>query len=188
MLLYHGSPYLFAHFSLSAAGEGTGIKFGYGVYLTESEASAAHYSQPRHTELQPRHYLYTVEVPELTASNHLLSAKAVPHDIVALVEQRLGVTAPSEAKAAGKEFRKWVGCMLTGSRKASFEEERRSAEFLDSIGVIYNVWPTAQTKPDGHRNVAVFNAANVRIVKIEEITIEQKQKRWVLLERKEISL
>ena len=50
--LYHGSPFLFDHFDLSGAGEGTGIKFGFGVYLTESEASAVHYSQPRKHSLQ----------------------------------------------------------------------------------------------------------------------------------------
>ena len=37
---YHGSPELFKKFDLSKAGDGTGIKFGFGVYLTESEASA----------------------------------------------------------------------------------------------------------------------------------------------------
>lgn len=34
MKLYHGSPFLFDSFSLNDAGEGTGLKFGYGVYLT----------------------------------------------------------------------------------------------------------------------------------------------------------
>lgn len=47
MKLYHGSPELFKKFDLSCAGEGTGIKFGFGVYLTESEKSAVHYSNPR---------------------------------------------------------------------------------------------------------------------------------------------
>ena len=78
MILYHGSPNLFNQFELTGAGEGTGIKFGYGVYLTESEASAVHYSQPRNMPLQLRHYLYTVEIPELTETNHLVSAKPVP--------------------------------------------------------------------------------------------------------------
>ena len=77
MKLYHGSPFLFDRFSLNDAGEGTGLKFGYGVYLTESEASAVHYSQPREMELMPKHYLYTVEIPDLTPGNHLVSAKPV---------------------------------------------------------------------------------------------------------------
>ena len=66
MILYHGSPFLFEKFDLSSAGEGTGIKFGFGVYLTEAEKSAVHYSQPRNLELMPKHFLYTVEIPDLT--------------------------------------------------------------------------------------------------------------------------
>lgn len=188
MKLYHGSPNLFNQFELTGAGEGTGIKFGYGVYLTESEASAVHYSQPRNMPLQLRHYLYTVEIPELTETNHLVSAKPVPDAIVALVEQKLGVSAPEKAKEAGKEFRKWIGCTLTGAKKSGFEEEKRAAELLNCLGVMYNVWPTAQTKPDGPKNIAVFNAANVHIVKVEEISIELQQKKWVLIDRKEIRL
>ena len=184
MQLYHGSPHLFDHFELTGAGKGTGIKFGHGVYLTESEASAVHYSQPRHVELSPKHYLYTVEIPDLTDDNHLISAKPVADSIIHRVEARLGTTVPEEAKNAGKELRKWIGTMLTGAKKAGPEEEKRAAEFLDSIGVIYNVWPTAQTKPDGPKNIAVFEASHTRIVKVEEIEIEQKSKKWVLKNRK----
>ena len=184
--LFHGSPFLFDHFSLSGAGEGTGIKFGFGVYLTESEASAVHYSQPRNMDLTDKHYLYTVEIPDLTEDNHLVSAQPVAESIVAKVEEKLGKKAPAEKKSAGKEFRKWVGTTLTGAKKAEVEEERRAAEFLDSIGVIYNVWPQAQSKPDGLKNIAVFNAERVNIIKTEEIKIEQKGKKWVLKGRKEI--
>ena len=46
MKLFHGSPYLFDHFNLDDAGESSGTKFEFGVYQTESEASAVHYSQP----------------------------------------------------------------------------------------------------------------------------------------------
>ena len=179
---------MFDHFELTGAGEGTGIKFGYGVYLTEVEGSAVHYSQPRNMEVQPNHYLYTIEIPELTETNHLVSAQSVPEAIVTLVEQKLGVSAPAKVKEAGKEFRKWVGCTLTGAPKASFDEEKQAAELLDSIGVIYNVWPNAQTKPDGPKNIAVFNPTNVHIVKVEEIAIEPKCKKWVLVSRKEVTL
>ena len=184
MLLYHGSPHLFDHFELTGAGKGTGIKYGHGVYLTESEASAVHYSQPRHAELSPKHYLYTVEIPDLTDDNHLISAKPVTDSIIHRVEARLGTTVPEEAKNAGKKLRKWIGTMLTGAKKSGPEEEKRAAEFLDCIGVIYNVWPTAQTKPDGPKNIAVFEASHTRIVKVEEIEIEQKSKKWVLKNRK----
>ena len=186
MKLYHGSPFLFDSFSLCNAGEGTGIKYGCGVYLTESEASAVHYSQPREMELMPKHYLYTVEIPELTDDNHIVSAKPVEERIITKVEKLLGVKVPNAAKCAGKEFRKWIGTVLTGAKKTGREEEKRAAEFLDSIGVIYNVWPQAQTKPDGLKNIAVFNALHVNIIKCEEIEIEFKAKKWVLKNRKDI--
>ena len=186
MKLFHGSPFLFEKFDLSGAGEGTGIKFGFGVYLTEVEASAVHYSQPRNLEFMPEHYLYTVEIPVLTEDNHLTSATPVPSIIIDKVEEKLGTAAPEKVKAQGKEFRKWVGMTLTGGKKAGFAEEKAAAEFLNSIGVLYNVWPTAQTKPDGPKNIAVFDAANVRIVKREKIEIENKCKKWVLTSRTEL--
>lgn len=181
--LFHGSPFLFDKFDLSGAGEGTGIKFGFGVYLTEVEKSAVHYSQPRHMELQPEHYLYTVEIPDLTEDNHLVSGLPVSSTIVNRVEAKLGVIVPEKVKLQGKEFRKWIGMTLTGSNKACFAEEKAAAEFLNNIGVLYNVWPTAQTKPDGPKNIAVFDAANVKIVKREKIEIENKCNKWVLVSR-----
>lgn len=186
MILYHGSPFLFEQFKLGGAGEGTGIKFGFGVYLTELEASAVHYSQPRNLELMPEHYLYTVEIPELTESNHLVSALPVSPIILNKVEEKLGVSAPEKVKAKGKEFRKWIGMTITGAKRAGFAEEKAAAELLNSLGVLYNVWPTAQTKPDGPKNIAVFDAANVRIIKREKIEIEKKCKKWVLTDRKDI--
>lgn len=186
MKLYHGSPFLFDKFELSRAGEGTGIKFGFGVYLTEVEASAVHYSQPRNRELMPEHYLYTVEIPELTEDNHLASALPVSPIIIQKIEKKLGVNVPEKVKAQGKEFRKWVGMTLTGAKKNDFASEKAAAELLNSLAVLYNVWPTAQGKPDGPKNIAVFDAANVRVIKCEHIEIENKCKKWVLKRRKEI--
>lgn len=180
MILYHGSPFLFDKFDLSSAGEGTGIKFGFGVYLTEAEKSAVHYSQPRHMDLMPRHFLYTVEIPDLTQGNHITSALPVDEAIISRVEAKLGKAVPEQVKAKGLMFRKWVGCTLTGAKKPGFSEEKAAAQFLDSVGVLYSVWPTAQTKPDGPKNIAVFNVANVRIIKVEEIEIENSKGKWVL--------
>lgn len=188
MVLFHGSPILFDRFDLSKAGEGTGVKFGFGVYLTESESSAVHYSQPRKVDIVENHYLYTVEIPELTEDNHLSSALPVHESIVARVEEKLGVEAPSKIVAQGKEFRKWVGMTLTGSKKNGFAEEKAAAELLDSVGVLYNVWPQAQNKPDGLKNIAVFNADNVKIVKREHIEVELKCKKWVLVEGSKLKI
>lgn len=185
---YHGSPKLFNKFDLSKAGDGTGIKFGFGVYLTESEASAVHYSQPRNIPPVKDHYLYTVEIPELNEDNHLVSAKPVSAEIIKRAEAKLGKPIPQNKTQQGKEFRKWIGMMLTKSSTRSLQSEKAAADFLDSIGVFCNVWPQAQSKPDGLKNCAVFDANKVRIVKIEHIEVEQKCGKHVLVEgsRKEI--
>ena len=187
---YHGSPELFKKFDLSKAGDGTGIKFGFGVYLTESEASAVHYSQPRNLPPVQDHYLYTVEIPKLTEDNHLVSAKPVPETIVKRVEAKLGQAIPQEKTQVGKEFRKWIGMTLTNSEKVCLESEKAAAEFLDSIGVIFNVWPQAQGKPDGLKNYAVFDAKKVHILKVEHIEVELKRDKYVLVKgsKKEVKL
>ena len=131
-VLYHGSPNLFDHFVLTGAGESTGLKFGYGVYLTEVEASAVHYSQPRKQEFAQKHYLYTVEIPDLRDGEYLVSAKPVDEAIVSVVESKLGVKAPENIKAAGREFRKWIGITLTGSTRAGFIESNRGKWILKS--------------------------------------------------------
>ena len=187
---YHGSPELFKKFDLSKAGDGTGIKFGFGVYLTESEASAVHYSQPRNLPFVKDHYLYTVEIPELNENNHLVSAKPVSAEIIKRAEAKLGKPVPRDKTLQGKEFRKWIGMTLLGNKKVTLETEQAAAAFLDSIGVFCNVWPQAQSKPDGLKNYAVFDANKVRISKIEHIEVEQKCGKYGLVEgsKKEIKL
>jgi len=190
MKMFHGSPELFGRFDLSRAGAGTGIKYGFGVYLTESERSAVHYSNPRSLKgtKAPSHYLYTVEAPDLTSDNHLKSNPPPSAAIVARVEDKLGVAAPANVLAHGKLFRKWVGMTLTGARDNGLAEERAAAEFLNGLGILFNVWPTAQTKPDGEKNVAVFSDSNVQIVKIEKIDVELKAGKWVLTSREEVAV
>ena len=79
-----------------------------------------------------------------------------------------------------------MGMTITGGKKAGFAEEKAAAELLNSLGVLYNVWPQTQSKPDGAKNIAVFDAANVRIVKRERIEIEYKCKKWISVSRKEL--
>ena len=186
--IYHGSPEHFTKFDLSKAGDGTGIKYGFGVYLTESEASAVHYSQPRKQPLTKNHYLYTVEIPELTDDNHLVSARPVPEAIVKRAAAKLGQAIPQEKTQLGKVFRKWIGMTLTSSDKVSLESEKAAAAFLDSIGVFCNVWPQAQAKPDGLKNCAVFDANKVHILKSEHIEVELKRGKYVMVKnsRKEV--
>lgn len=189
MKLFHGSPELFERFDLSLAGAGTGIKFGFGVYLTESEESAVHYSNPRGLKdvKAPAHYLYTVEIPDLTPDNHLMSNPPPSAAIVAKVEAKLGIAAPTKVLEHGKLFRKWIGMTLTGSKVNGLEEEKAVAKLLNELGVLFNVWPQAQTKPDGLKNVAVFDENNVKILKVEKIDVERsKQGKWVLVSREEV--
>lgn len=187
-ILYHGSTELFERFDLSKVGEGTGIKFGVGVYLTESEESAVHYSVPRKMKEAHEHYLYTVEIPQLTTDNHLISAMPVPESIVSRVETKMGLHIPEKAKMTGKDFRKWIGMAIMGTKKNGVAEEKAAAQLLDSVDVLYNVWPQVQTKPNGLRNIAVFNPNNVKILKCEHIEVELKSKKWILKEGSKIEV
>ncbi len=183
MIVYHGSPMLFDKFDLSKVGESTGRKYGIGVNTAESEATAAHYSQPRHQPLTKDHYLYTVEIPELTDDNHLISRLPVNPAIVQRTEAKLGKNVPKEESETGLKFRKWVGCTLTGAKKSGFEEEKAAAQFLDSIGVICNLWPRDQNNFDSPKNYVVFNPDRVRIVKVEHIEIVKKGRSYVLVKK-----
>ena len=69
---YHGSNILFDKFDLSHALEGDDkVKFGFGVYVTSKYESAIHYSASNKSDTE--HYVYTLEVPDKTELNHMLS-------------------------------------------------------------------------------------------------------------------
>jgi len=210
MILYHGSPKLFNKFDLSFCGDGTGIKFGFGVYLAEPEASAVNYSDPRDGKTKqvvpnyPDHYLYTVEIPELTPDNHIVSNKPVHPSIAERAEKRLGFSIPEPFLTQGVFFRKLIGCLSLGididitknndttvdnelkkkMKDRKFDVEKAAAEFLDSIGVFCTVWPAGNWKNDTPIKAAIFNDSNVKILKIEHIDIALKGKDWILTNRK----
>ena len=198
IICYHGSPKLFDKFDSDKTGEGTGIKYGAGVNLSETEATAVHYSQPRKQAIAKDHYLYTVEIPDLTEDNHLVSAKPVHPDIIKRTETELGYPIPQEQTQQGKEFRKWLGMTLSGSEKVCLASEKAAAAFLDNIGVFCFIWPHPQRRTDaynnwldmGPKNYAVFDANKVIIKKTEHFEGELKGKRFVMVEgsRKEIKL
>lgn len=177
MTFYHGSPNLFEKFDLGRVGEGKGLRFGFGVYLTEAISTAVHYSQCGEKEtLFKDHYLYTVEfLPALEEGNYLISAKPVHPAIIQRAEAKLGKLIPKKNTLEGKVFRKWIGLELTGCDKRCLKSEKAAAEFLDSIGVLCNIWPRAQVKAETYTtwadikemHMAVFNDQNVRIVKVE---------------------
>lgn len=87
-IFYHGSGSLFPKFDLSHALEGDGkVKFGYGVYVTSSYPSAAHYSGANDT--WENHYVYTVEIPAKREDNFIAFKQPVLPSIVARAEENL---------------------------------------------------------------------------------------------------
>ena len=185
-IFYHGSCYLFDRFSLSCSGSGEGkSKFGHGIYITSSYKTAALYaSKAAKANGKESYYVYTVEVPKLTDDNHIFSCKAVNASVVERVEKELGGVMPDEVKVAGKLFRKYLGNLLMGQRgtvkqmmsKADAAAENAVSQFLNSIGVIYLAWPQSQTKPDSETNRAVLNEKDIKILKVEQVECDDKNK------------
>ena len=183
---YHGSCYLFDKFSSAYLGTGEGkSKFGHGIYITSSYKTAALYAaKAAKANGKDSCYVYTVEVPMITDDNHIFSCKPVNADVAERAEKAIGEVIPDEVKSAGKLFRKYLGNLLTGQRttikkmmsKADTVAENAVSEFLNKIGVVYLAWPQSQTKPDGDTNRAVLNANDIRIVKIEQVDVDENNK------------
>ena len=184
--LYHGTCYLFSKFSLSFLGSGEGkSKFGHGIYITSSYKTAALYaSKAAKANGKECCYVYTIEVPMLNNDNHIFSCKAVNTSVVDRVENVIGEAIPDEVKSAGKYFRKYLGNLLIGQRatvkqmmaKADAAAENAVSQFLNSVGVIYLAWPQSQAKPDGKTNRALLNEKEIKILKIEQVECDDKNK------------
>ena len=194
-IFYHGTCHLFDRFSLTFLGEGEGkSKFGQGIYITSSYKTAALYAAKAVKANNKSHcYVYTVEVPVLTNDNHIFSCKRVNKEIVSRAEKVVDETIPKEVTTTGKYFRKYLGNLLTGQRattkkmmsKADAIAENAVSGFLNKIGVVYLVWPQSQTKPNGDTNRAVLNENDIRIVKIEQVEVDEKNR---LIEGSEIPI
>ena len=184
--LYHGTCYLFDKFSLSFLGSGEGkSKFGHGIYITSSYKTAALYaSKAAKANGKECCYVYTIEVPMLNNDHHIFSCKAVNASVVDRIEKVIGEAIPDEVKRAGKYFRKYIGNLLIGQRatvkqmmaKADATAENAVSQFLNSVGVIYLAWPQSQAKPDGETNRALLNEKEIKILKIEQVECDDKNK------------
>ena len=184
--LYHGTCYLFDKFSLSFLGSGEGkSKFGHGIYITSSYKTAALYaSKAAKANGKECCYVYTIEVPMLNNDNHIFSCKAINASVVDRIEKVIGEAIPDEVKRAGKYFRKYLGNLLIGQRatvkqmmaKADATAENAVSQFLNSAGVIYLAWPQSQAKPDGETNRALLNEKEIKILKIEQVECDDKNK------------
>lgn len=185
-IFYHGTCRLFQEFSLSFLGQGEGkSKYGQGIYVTSSYATAALYaSKAGKANGVDDCYVYTVEIPSITDDNHVFSCKPVHETVIQRTEQVLGERIPDEVKEVGKLFRKYLGNLLTNQRgtvkkmmgKADAVAENAASRFLDEIGVDFLVWPQAQTKPGGDTNRAVLNERKIKILKIEQVSVDKKNK------------
>jgi hypothetical protein len=183
---YHGTCNLFDKFSLSFLGSGEGkSKFGQGIYITSSYKTAALYAaKAAKANGKKCYYVYTVEVPVLTENNHIFSCKPVNQEVINRVEKEIGQTIPEEVKSAGKLFRKYLGNLLTGQLgtikkmmgKADSVAEKTVSQFLNSVDIVYLAWPQSQTKPEGDTNRAVLNEEDIRIIKIEQVEVDEKNK------------
>lgn len=183
---YHGTCNLFDKFSLSFLGSGEGkSKFGQGIYITSSYKTAALYAaKAAKANGKKCYYVYTVEVPVLTENNHIFSCKPVNQEVINRVEKEIGQTIPEEVKSAGKLFRKYLGNLLTGQLgtikqmmgKADSVAEKAVSQFLNSVDIVYLAWPQSQTKPEGDTNRALLNEEDIRIIKIEQVEVDEKNK------------
>ena len=182
MIVYHGTTKKFDHFDLTHLGEGEGkSKFGVGHYASSVYETAALYAGKCKGKTK---YVYTLEVPDLTDTNHIVSAKPPHLSIIEKAEEQIGQI-PDEAKSSGKSFRKYIGNLLLGNKgtikkmigSLSTEDEIKVSKFLYEIGVLYLVWAHSQSKPDnGKINVAILDDSIIAIKKIEEVELDEKGK------------
>ena len=182
MIVYHGTTSKFDRFDLTHLGEGEGkSKFGVGHYASSVYDTAALYAGKCKGKTK---YVYTLVVPELTDSNHIVSAKPPHKSIIEKVEELIGQI-PDEAKSSGKYFRKYIGNLLLGNKgtvkkmigSLSIEGEIAVSKFLYEIGVLYLVWAQSQSRPDnGKINVAILDDSIIAIKKIEEVELDEKGK------------
>lgn len=189
MKLYHGTPSLFKSYSLDSLAEGSGIKFGAGIYLTEVYDTAALYSFPRGKESE-HNYVYTVEVPDKTEVNYLPYPSPVQTEIIEKVEAVLKETLPEIAKSKGKFFRKYLAHRLVGvpneglqteskvDKATTLEGEKMASQLLLKAGVLYIEWPQGGWKsyPKCQKNYAVLDPSVIKIVQIEEIKVQLDDK------------
>ena len=196
-IFFHGTSMLFKKFDIAHALEGDGkAKFGFGTYVTESYTSAAHYAYNKKRPENKNYYVYTLEIPDMSADNHLFSIRPVHPSIIERTEKALGEQIPDEARRVGKYFRKYIGNRLTGKEgtvkqligSADLDAEKVASKFFSEIGLEYFAWPQAQSKPDGLTNRVVLNIDKIRIVRIDKVELDPKKSQLIEGSEEEITL
>ena len=186
MIVYHGSSVLFDSFDLEHSLEGDGkAKFGYGVYVTSSYKSAAHYAFNKRRPENKDYYVYTLEIPDRTDENCLSLLKGVRVNDVSLdrCQRKMCESVIYEASVEGTPFRKYLANRLLGlhdtpkkmTSKTTVEGEKLASQFLLSIGVELIEWPFTWAKPEGDKNYAVLDDRKVTIKCIDKVELDDKK-------------
>lgn len=176
--LYHGTSNIFHQFEKEFLLKGNNrMRFGAGFYLSVRYKRAAHYSCKGGDSTD--FYVYTVEIPELTDDNSIKYVHPVSPSIVKRAEEQLGECIPKENTITGDDFRKYIARKLTGKKekaKITPADEMVAADFLVSIGVIFNKVPFIWGKPDEHYDIIVMKPDVMHILKIEQIDVAPPRK------------
>ena len=162
LTLFHGSPIHFKEFAFQERNESLGIKYGCPIFLTDMELIAAISS---HKVGGKEHFLYTVQIPDLTPENHLKADVQPSNTIIKRIEEKLRETIPAEAKSSGKTLKDWLYARPSNS-SSDYEHEKEVIDLMDELGIIAYVFQMKDYK-------SVFNYAvhckQARIIKCEYI-------------------
>lgn len=191
---YHGTSKLFKEFRpLETIGTGEGkSKFGWGIYLTSSYATAVLYSGKGPGREAADHYIYSADIPdpEENQDKYFVLHKPVPQDLIKLVESEIGPIEDRTATEWGNDFRNALETMLfvkANGRKPkdkadSGKAQKLAADWFYSHGIIGLIWPQSSWPKKGEvkvvekLNIAMFNSADTHICKIERVDVEFKAK------------
>ena len=184
LTLYHGSPFLFKEFEFQDRNESLGIKYGCPIFLTDMELLAVMWS---HKAGAKDHYLYTVQIPDLTPENHLRADVQPSIAIIKRIEDLLRETIPADAKSSGKALKNWLYARPSNS-SSDYEHEKEVIDLMDDLGIITYVWQSVDFK--GVLNYAV-HYKQVHIIKCEHINPQFEREadgksHLHILERKEV--
>ena len=129
-IFYHGAHSLFEKFTKSCA-DSQGFKCGYGVYVTSVHSFAAQCSNDTNGD----HYVYTVEIPEKTESNHIAYKQPVHKNIVEAVQKALGIVFSSEAQMTdGSSKRLSKNIFVKEGRHLLLKMRRKCPKRLGQLG------------------------------------------------------
>lgn len=165
--LFHGSPYCFKYFQFRAQSEKDGIRLGYPIFLTNCEPLAAMYSDKKGGPRSKHHYLYTVQIPDLTPDNHFFLDGSVSQSIIKRAEEYFHTTIPAEATVTGKAFKDWLESL--GEKRRTLEERKRRAVcLLKRFGVVAIAWHYKRYGK-GIINYAIVSPSDCLVQKCEHI-------------------